>query len=362
MILVTKWFGVFLCDGQSVKRHELFEKDAKAIAKKLAAVQRGEILPEERKLAQKRMKVAEPRLSKLGKPVLFDSSFIKPQDYGLEPQFMQKVMVELGKVRTREPLGEDRCVAQAIRATDDLIETINLMSERLHEWYGLHFPELADYAQDLRYAELIAEHGSRDRILAELGIELESVGSEMLEDDLETIRSFASGLEAMYRRKEALDRYILESMQKVAPNLTHLLSANLAARMISISGGLGRLARFPSSTVQLLGAEKALFLHLKTGKRPPKHGVIFQHPMVNRAPYWQRGKVARSLAAKASIAAKVDFYKGDFIGDKLLADMEARVAEVKEKYPEPPRRASSPQGQPRAPQRPVKRGKIYKSR
>ena len=72
--------------------------------------------------------------------------------------------------------------------------------------------------------------------------------------------------------------------------------------------------------------------------------------------------MARSLAAKASIAAKVDFYKGDFIGDKLLADMEARVAEVKEKYPEPPRRASSPQGQPRAPQRPVKRGKIYKSR
>jgi nucleolar protein 56 len=361
MILVTKWFGVFLCDGPSVKRHELFEKDAKAIAKKLAAVQRGEILPEERRLAQKRMKVAEPRLSKLGKPVLFDSSFIKPQDYGLEPQFMQKVMVELGKVRTREPLGEDKCVAQAIRATDDLIETINLMSERLHEWYGLHFPELADYAQDARYSELISKYGERGRILTELGMELESVGSEMQERDLGALMSLAASLDDLYRRKEALDRYILESMQKVAPNLTHLLSANLAARLISLSGGLARLARFPSSTVQVLGAEKALFLHLRTGKRPPKHGVLFQHPMVNRSAYWQRGKAARSLAAKATIAARVDLYKGDFIGDKLLADMEARMEEIKRKYPEPPRRAQAPQGPPRSPQRPVKRGKVYKS-
>ncbi|OPY34138.1 MAG: putative NOP5 family protein [Methanomassiliicoccales archaeon PtaU1.Bin124] len=359
MILVTKWFGVFLCEGTSVKRHILFEKDPKAMAKKLAAVQKGEILPEEKSLAMKRIKVSDPRLSKLGKPMLFDSSFIKPQDYGLAPDLMQKVMVELGKIRTREPLSEDKCVAQAIRATDDLIETINLMSERLHEWYGLHFPELADYAFDAKYAELVSEGGEREEVLKKLQIDLESVGSEMNPEDLAIIRAFGSSLYDLYKRKEELDKYILDSMQKVAPNLTALLSANLAARMISLSGGLGRLAKLPASTVQLLGAEKALFLHLKTGKRPPKHGIIFQHQMVNRAPYWQRGKVARSLGAKASIAAKVDFYKGEFMGDKLVADMEARVEEIKRKYPDPPRKS---QARFERPERGGPRGKVYKSK
>jgi nucleolar protein 56 len=359
MILVTKWFGVFLCDGTTVKRHILFERDAKGIAKKLAAVQRGEILPEEQALSMKRMQVAERRLAKLGKPVLFDSSFIKPQDHGLPADLMQRVMVELGKVRTREPLSEDKCVAQAIRATDDLIETINLMSERLHEWYGLHFPELADYAVDARYPELIAQGGDREEVLKTLEVELESVGSEMLPQDLTVIRSFATSLFDLYQRKAELDRYILETMTKVAPNLTTLLSANLAARMVSLSGGLARMARLPSSTVQLLGAEKALFLHLKSGKRPPKHGVIFQHPYINRAPYWQRGKVARSLGGKISIATKVDFYKGEFIGDRLVKEMEIRINEIKEKYPDPPKRAQPYQGRPQSGR---DRGKVYKSK
>ena len=85
-----------------------------------------------------------------------------------------------------------------------------------------------------------------------------------------------------------------------APNLTKLLSANLGARLISLAGSLGRLAKLPSSTVQLLGAEKAMFMHLRSGKAPPKHGIIFQHPAIYKAPYWQRGKVSRSLASKAS--------------------------------------------------------------
>lgn len=359
MILVTKWFGVFLCDGTTVKRHILFERDPKGIAKKLAAVQRGEVLPEEQALSMKRMQVAERRLAKLGKPVLFDSSFIKPQDYGLPADLMQRVMVELGKVRTREPLSEDKCVAQAIRATDDLIETINLMSERLHEWYGLHFPELADYAVDERYPELIAKGGDREEVLRTLQLDLESVGSEMLPQDLAAIRSFATSLFDLYQRKVELDRYILETMTKVAPNLTTLLSANLAARMVSLSGGLARMARLPSSTVQLLGAEKALFLHLKSGKRPPKHGVIFQHPYINRAPYWQRGKVARSLGGKISIAAKVDFYKGEFIGERLVKEMELRINEIKEKYPDPPKRVQAFQGRPQSGR---DRGKVYKSK
>jgi nucleolar protein 56 len=338
MILITKWFGVFLCEGTEVRRFKLFDKDPKEVAKKLAAVQRGEILPEERALTERRMRVADPRLKALGKPMVYDSSFLRPEDYGLPPEFMQKVMLELGKIRVREPLSEDRSIAQAIRATDDLIEEINLLSERLHEWYGVYFPELSDYAMDVEYARLVSEVGERGAIMDLLNISLESVGTDMVERDLQVIRGLGATLYELYRRKEALDAYVLEGMERVAPNLNALLNPNLAARLISLAGGLQRLARLPSSTVQLLGAERALFLHLRSGKRPPKHGVIFQHPWVYRAPYWQRGKVARSLGGKISIAAKVDAFQGEFIADRLKEQMERRVAEIREKYPEPPPR------------------------
>jgi nucleolar protein 56 len=359
MILVTKWFGVFLCEGEEVRAFKLFEKEPKLVAKKLAAVQRGEILPEEKALAVKRMKVADARLKPLGKPMVFDSSFIRPENYGLTPDLMQKVMLELGKIRVREPLSEDRSIAQAIRATDDLIEEINLLSERLHEWYGVYFPELGDFAVDAEYARLVYEMGDRQVIMDHLGVSLESVGTDLVDRDLEVIRGMGGTLFELYKRKEALDAYVLEGMDRVAPNLSALLNPNLAARLISLAGGLQRLAKFPSSTVQLLGAEKALFLHLRSGKKPPKHGVIFQHPWVNRSPYWQRGKVARSLGGKISIAAKVDAYRGEFIADQLKEQMEKRVAEIKEKYPQPPPREQRQQGRP--PQRKGPSPKYYQN-
>jgi len=334
--MVTKWFGVFLCEEGKVLRKHLFEKDAEAIARKLAAVQRGEILPEEQQMARKGMKVADARLSKLGKPVVFDSSFIRAEDYSYTQELMHRTMVELGKLRTREPLAGDRCVLQAIRCIDDLNDTINLMSERLHEWYGLYFPELADYVRDERYAGLIAELGTRDRILGELDVELESVGCELEEEDIEMMRDLASELHGLYGRKSRLEEYVAGRMEAIAPNLAALVGASLGARLISLAGGLERLSRLPSSTVQLLGAEKAMFQHLKANKRPPKHGIIFQHPQVRHAQYWQRGKVARALAGKISIAAKLDHWQGEFMGDELRREFEARVEEIRNRYPSPP--------------------------
>lgn len=344
MILVTKWFGVFLVDKekQKVVRHLLFEKDPRTIAAKLALVQKGEVLPEEASLAQKRMRVAEPRLSPLGKPEFVDSAFIRPQDYGFSPQLMQRVMVELGKIRTREPLPADRVIVQAVRALDDTIDTINLMGERLHEWYGHHFPELADYAREERYVRLIFEKGGREAILDSLDLDIESVGSELEDKDLEAIRVFASSLLSLYGEKERLEAYISTRMEETAPNLTSVVGASLGARLISIAGGLKRLSQLPAGTVQLLGAEKALFAHLKQGKRPPKHGVIFQHPTVHRAQYWQRGKISRTMGGKLAIAARVDYYKGEFVGDRLNEDIAQRVEEIMKKYPEPPVKEKRP--------------------
>lgn len=336
MYLVTKWFGVFLCEEGKVKKHRLFEKDPLSIAQKLAAIQRGEILPEERELAGRGITVTDQRLSELGRTGYFDSSFIRAEDYSYSLELMREVMVHLGKLRSREPVSRDRCIIQAIRAVDDLVSTINLMNERLHEWYGLYFPELSDYARDERYSELISEIGNRERIIDSLGIGIESLGSDLKEEDLEIIIEFARELKNLYRRKEKLESYVADVMNEIAPNMTALLNPNLAARLISLAGGLKRLSSLPSSTVQLLGAEKALFLHIRDARKPPKHGIIFQHPWVHRAPPWQRGKIARTLAAKISIASKVDYWGGEFIGEYLKREMEKRIEEIRKKYPAPP--------------------------
>lgn len=336
MILVTKWFGVFLVDRDRIVKKVLFEKDPVAIAAKLAKVQRGELLPEEERLAVKRMKVAEPRMSSLGKPEFLDSSFIRAEDFGYSQQLRQKAMVELGKIRTREPLPADRFILQAVRGMDDLIETINLMSERLHEWYGLHFPELGDYARERRYAELISQKGLREEVLSVLDLQLESVGAELDEKDLTAIRSYAATLASLYEEKEALEEYIAGRMEETAPNISAVVGPSLGARLISLAGGLRRLASLPAGTIQLLGAEKAMFAHLRQGKKPPKHGIIFQHPTVHRAPYWQRGNVARVMGGKLAIAARVDYYGGEYIGDSLNDDIARRVEEIQSKYPDPP--------------------------
>ena len=191
-ILVTKWFGVFLVDerSHSIVDKRLMPKDAQVVAEKLAAVQRGGILDEERELAAKvseKLMVGDRRQSELGKPELFDSSFLTPQKFGYDDAFMHEVMMGLGKLRTSEPVPRDKNLVQAIRNLDDQIATINLYNERLHEWYGMHFPELADYAKDSKYADLIARYGDRDAIIEELGIDIQSIGADFNDNDMRAV-------------------------------------------------------------------------------------------------------------------------------------------------------------------------------
>jgi nucleolar protein 56 len=125
-------------------------------------------------------------------------------------------------------------------------------------------------------------------------------------------------------------------MGEVAPNVKSLVGSLLGARLISIAGNLRNLAMRPASTIQVLGAEKALFRSLKTGARPPKHGLIFQAALLHDAKRWQRGKIARALAGKLAIAARADAFGGNYVGDRLKADLNRRIEEIKEKYREPP--------------------------
>ncbi|RNJ77989.1 MAG: ribonucleotide-diphosphate reductase subunit beta, partial [Nitrosopumilus sp. H8] len=122
-----------------------------------------------------------------------------------------------------------------------------------------------------------------------------------------------------------------------APNLVAILGPSVAARMLGRAGSLAKLASFPASTIQVIGAERALFRAVKTGSDPPKHGLLFQHAMVHSAPRWQRGKIARAIAAKAAVAARVDVY-GEGLNRTLLEKLNVRVGEISTRYEKAPER------------------------
>jgi nucleolar protein 56 len=171
---------------------------------------------------------------------------------------------------------------------------------------------------------------------------------------MRAVMDLADTLYRLYDDEERTEAYIQEIVEETCPNMCAIVGGPLAARLISLSGGLERLSSLPSSTVQLLGAEKAMFRHLKSGKRPPKHGVIYQHPEVHKAPYWQRGNIARALAGKILIAAKVDQYKGEFCGDRLNEEFMTRVEDIKRRYPDPPKKPEK-KGKPRNRGKPKRR-------
>jgi nucleolar protein 56 len=127
-------------------------------------------------------------------------------------------------------------------------------------------------------------------------------------------------------------------MSKVAPNISSLAGPVVGARLIMHAGSLKRLASMPSGTVQLLGAEKSMFRHLKDGSRPPKHGILFTHPLVHNAPPWQRGAIARALAAKICLAARADAYSRSDVSELLRTQIEKRLAEIRKQHAVPPKR------------------------
>ncbi len=267
--------------------------------------------------------------------------------------FIREAGIEITRRKLRRAAEKrDQLAIQAIRAIDDIDKTTNLFAARLREWYSLHFPELDELIKEHEdYVRLVAELGHRDNMTVEnvkkLGFSeakakrieeaaKKSIGADLSDFDIKPIQTLANITLELYRLRGELTSYIEAVMKEVAPNITALVGPLLGARLLSLAGGLEQLARLPASTIQVLGAEKALFRALRTGGRPPKHGVIFQYPDIHRSPKWQRGKIARALAAKLAIAAKVDAFTGRYIGDVLVQQLRKRIEEIKKLYAKPP--------------------------
>ena len=283
--------------------------------------------------------------------IAIESGFVKDEaELGL---WTRNVNMEIAKLRVKGAIEQrDLVVGQAIQTLDDLDRTVNLFMGRLREWYGIHFPELDRLIEKHEtYARIVLNLGSRENFTREALLKLEipkakaeataeiaenSMGAELSEADLSKIKSLSKNVLDMYELRGEMENYLETTMEEVAPNIKALVGSLLGARLISIAGSLRNLAMRPASTIQVLGAEKALFRSLKTGARPPKHGLIFQATLLHDAKRWQRGKIARALAGKLSIAARADAFGGNYIGDRLKADLDRRIGEIKEKYKEPP--------------------------
>ena len=152
--------------------------------------------------------------------------------------------------------------------------------------------------------------------------------------DLEIMNSYAKSIYELQKSRKNIEEYIDTKMESIAPNLKLLVGPTLGAKLISHAGGLKRLAMYPSSTVQIMGAEKALFRHLKSGDRPPKYGLIYQHPQVRGAKWWNRGKVARMLAGMISLAVRRDVFTKTF-DENASDEFKSKVEEIEKNNPFP---------------------------
>ena len=238
----------------------------------------------------------------------------------------------------------DNLLIQSVAAVDELNKSSNLLFERLTEWYGMHFPELRT-PDNRKYAEgvLALDRKSPDMaaLAAVFGPQAQSiadkarasVGTELSPSDIDMLHSLAKEVLALWALRDRIEAYEAGMANEICPNLSCIAGPELAAKLVAQAGGLNRLAMFPASTVQVLGAEKALFKHLKSGSKPPKHGLIFQHAAIGKAPRKIRGKLARALAAKLAIAAKADAYSHNFIAEKLKASFEASAKRINASAP-----------------------------
>ncbi|XP_060184063.1 probable nucleolar protein 5-2 [Lycium barbarum] len=257
----------------------------------------------------------------------------------------------------------DTMIVQAIGLLDDLDKELNTYAMRVREWYGWHFPELAKIVQDnILYAKAVKLMGDRvnaakldfsEILPEEVEAELKeaamiSMGTEVSDLDLENIKDLCSQVLSFSEYRAQLYDYLKSRMNSIAPNLTALVGELVGARLIAHGGSLINLAKQPGSTVQILGAEKALFRALKTKHATPKYGLIYHASLIGQAAPKHKGKISRSLAAKTALAIRYDALadsQDNTMGLENRAKLEARLRALEGK--ELSKSAGSAKGKPK---------------
>merc|ERR1719271_797822 len=265
---------------------------------------------------------------------------------------LEKSQLGLGHAYSRnkmqfDPNRQDKPILNTIALLDGLDKNINTFAMRVREWYAWHFPELTKIVTDnCVYAKVvqlirvrddfdcdgnrdalaeITDEEVADNIIKALKI---SMGQDIVEYDMQNIDNFADQVVKLSTMRTTLSEYLKSKMDVVAPNLSSLIGETVGARLIAHAGSLTNLAKYPASTVQILGAEKALFRALKTKGNTPKYGLIFHSTFIGRAAAKNKGRISRYLANKCSIASRIDCFSEvptHKFGEKLREQVEERL-------------------------------------
>jgi nucleolar protein 56 len=229
--------------------------------------------------------------------------------------------MEITKQKIKESVTRDILIIKIINAVESTQKAISILAKSLRDWYELHNPEFSKSIESHeKFIELILKK-SRRELLNEIGLsEKDSMGAELSKDDLEPVLELARETKSLFGLKIRHEKYLEKIMEGLCPNITAVAGSLIGAKLIAHAGSLFSLVKMPASTIQLLGAERALFRHIRTGSRCPKYGLIFNHHIVSQAT--NKGKAARILADKISIASRVDYFEGEFIGNKLRWELE----------------------------------------
>jgi nucleolar protein 56 len=297
-VVVTRWYGTFLVDGETVVRSALPPEDPESLADRARRRREGQLTPEEDAILAHRgpqeWSTGDRRLAEHGLRLDGRATDDLPTGTLRPPAERLRPALLLAAQRALDASWDPSVhVEEAVRAAADLDRVRNLVGERLASWVARDSPEVdaSDHAGAVRAA-------------------MEGSGEPPLGPGDPNLREARRRLAELYRAVEAahaeLEGAVAAAAPRRAPNLSSLLGPDLTARLLAQAGGLERLARLPSSTVQVLGAERAFFEHLRGRAPPPRHGLLFLHPAIQSAPRAERGKLARALAGKVAIAARLD--------------------------------------------------------
>ncbi|XP_055346711.1 nucleolar protein 56-like [Paramacrobiotus metropolitanus] len=274
---------------------------------------------------------------------------------GLTPETANKAQLGLGHSYSRSKVKfnvnrVDNMIIQSIAILDQLDKDVNTFTMRIREWYGYHFPELIRIVPDnYLYTQLVSIIGERqtlekdgetkiqvmrdlledeDKLQHVLEAARTSIGAEIPEVDLQNVQTFCSKVNKLAAFRLKLHGYLRDKMAQCSPSLAALIGEQVGARLISHAGSLTNLAKFPASTVQILGAEKALFRALKTRGNTPKYGLIYHSSFIGKAKAKDKGRISRYLANKCSIAARLDCFSempSAVVGEHLRKQVEDRL-------------------------------------
>lgn len=314
--------GVFVIEDNNIVDKILFNKDPEEIASKLADIQNSDefkVLFKKHNAEYQESDYLNSNLRKLA----VETGFVK--DQGELNILMSKISVARTKTKISETEKRDKLIIQSVSALNDLDRILNYMSERLREWYGLHYPE-HKVSDHVKFAEFVSNYGLRDNFP---GFS-KSMGMKLTKEDIDMLKVYAEQAKNMYILKDDLVKYLEKVVPAEMPNINALLGSVLAARLLANAGSLEKLAKMPSSKLQLIGAEKALFKYLKGDqKKVPRFGILFTHPDISGAPREKQGKIARLLSAKLILAARADFYSKNDISKSLVDDYKKKLSEIR---------------------------------